>query len=283
MCSSVAEVPFRLGLPFEHYHITASLLPDVDEVKEKIIRSDKKLAVVLISYFGIVDLDDVIISIRHDYPNVMIIVDDVQDFYGFGHHVDYDYCFTSYRKWFAIPDGSDVLQKSETLDLIQFDGHSNYALYKAAGNLLKNHAQMVGDSISLELFDKGEDEMDEEYRYACSDLGSKLFQRIDTGVVAEKRKNNAKILHEGLNRLNIRHYYNSNNVPLFVPIVIQDRDRIRKKLFVENIFVPVHWPIIDITLQGNNELYKTELSLICDQRYDKEDMERMLSEIENAM
>lgn len=283
ICSSVAEVPLRIGLPIEHYHITASLLPDIDELKEKIKRSDKYLAVVLISYFGIVDLDDVIKSIRYEYPEIKIIIDDVQDFYGFGHHVDYDYCFTSYRKWFAVPDGSDVLQKDGILDLKRFDGHSKYALYKVAGNLLKNHVEMVGDSISLELIDKGEDEMDKEYRYACSELGIKLFQRIDTEAVAEKRRNNAKILHDGLNRLDIRHYYNPKKVPLFVPILIHNRDRIRKKLFEENIFVPVHWPVIDIKLQGNNELYKTELSLICDQRYDEEDMERMLSEIKNAM
>ncbi len=54
-------------------------------------------------------------------------------------------------------------------------------------------------------------------------------------------------------------------------------------LFNENIFVPIHWPVEDVDMQGNNNLYKMELSLICDQRYEKEDMERIIRGIENAM
>ena len=283
LCGSVAEVPIRIGLQFERYHITSSLLPDVEELKKTIQRSRKNIAIVLISYFGVVDLDNVITIIRSDYPEVMIIVDDVQNFYGFGDHCDYDFCFTSYRKWFAVPDGADILKKPGTPELQYYDRQGGYVLYKTAGNILKNHIEMIGDSISLELIEKGEKQMDEEYRYTCSDIGSKLFQRINTGIAAEKRRKNAMVLHNGLERLGIKHYYDSERIPLFVPIIVHNRDMIRRKLFAEKIFVPIHWPLSDADMQGTNELYQTELSLICDQRYDEEDMERILRGIENAM
>lgn len=282
-CSSVAEVPLRIGLPFKHYHIEPTLLPDTDHLKGLIKSSNEKLAIILISYFGIVDLENVIKDIRSNYPEIIIIVDDVQNFYGFGKQSDFDYCFTSYRKWFAVPDGADILQKAGMPKVQLFDRQGDYVIYKAAGNILKNHVDMIGDSLSLELLEKGENQMDEEYRYGCSDIGRNLFQRIDLNSVAVKRKRNAKILHDGLERLGIRHFYNPERTPLFVPIVIQNRDEIRKALFAENIFAPIHWPVKDTDTQGNNELYNAELSLICDQRYDKEDMERMLSGIKKAV
>ncbi len=283
MCSSVGEVPVRLGIPIKHYHInTTTLLPDISDVKDE-LKKGYNIAILLITYFGMIDLDNTINAIYSDYPNAVTIVDDVQNYYGFGKHIDYDYCFTSYRKWFAVPDGADILQKRTTNKVVVYTGKNEYTMYKAAGNLLKNHTDMIGDSVSLELLDKGENMMDEEYRFMCSELGSSLYKRVDTVFAAEKRKNNGITLHEGLLKLGVKHLYNDERIPLFIPIMVHDRNKIRKKLFSENIFVPIHWPNEDAKIQGSNELYETELSLICDQRYDKEDMERILRGIENAM
>ncbi len=283
MCRSVVEVPLRIGIPIKHYHInTISFLPDIADVKDE-LKNGENLAIVLITYFGMIDLNSTISAIISDYPNTVIIVDDVQNYYGFGKHINYDYCFTSYRKWFAVPDGADVLQKRITNNIEVYSEKNEYAKYKVAGNLLKNHADMIEDSVSLELIDKGEKMMDEEYRFMCSELGSDLYKRIDTESAAEKRRNNGITLHEGLVKLRVKHLYNANKIPLFIPIMTKDRNKIRRALFSESIFAPVHWPNEDAKIQGNNELYETELSLICDHRYDQEDMERILHGIENAM
>ncbi len=91
------------------------------------------------------------------------------------------------------------------------------------------------------------------------------------------------MLHEGLKKLGVKHLFNVGKTPLFIPIMVDNRNIIRRALFSENIFVPIHWPNEDASLQGNNELYEVELSLICDQRYDQGDMERILRGIENTM
>ena len=142
---------------------------------------------------------------------------------------------------------------------------------------------MIGDSISLEMLEKGEKMMDESYLYSCSEIGRSLYQRIDTRFAAEKRKSNAEYLHKGLQRLNIEHLFDPSRIPLFIPIIHKNRDQIRKVLFADNVFPPVHWPVMNVAAQGNNELYNVELSLICDQRYDVEDMDRILRGIENAL
>ena len=49
-------------------------------------------------------------------------------------------------------------------------------------------------------------------------------------------------------------------------------------MFKNNIFTPVHWPYESENLNGfiENQLYETELSLICDQRYSLNDMNRQI-------
>ena len=284
LCYSVVEVPLKMKMPIAHYHISTDFMPDYEDVRKKINENIGKMGIVLISYFGIVDLNDSIHSIREEFPDVILIVDDVQNYFGFGKHYDYDYCFTSYRKWFALPDGADILQKNNNMKLEYcYQSNPEYAVYKTAGNLLKNNTEMLGDSFSLELIEKGEEMMDESYLYSCSEIGRSLYQRVDTELAARKRKENAEYLHKGLQRLNIEHLYDSSKIPLFIPIIHKNRNQIRKALFADNVFPPVHWPVIDADAQGNNELYEIELSLICDQRYDEEDMERILRGIENAL
>ena len=283
LCGSVAKVPPQLNIPFKHYHIGSDFLPDMDEIMNILAHNDKQWVVLLIAYFGLVDLNDTIATIHREFPLTTIIVDDVQNYYGFGQHSYYDYCFTSYRKWFAVPDGADVLAKNGTRALPGFTEQPNYVQYKIAGNLLKNHGDIIDETVALELIEKGEAIMDRGYLYRCSDISCELYKKIDFDMVKTKRRTNAKILHEGLEQLNVQHLYDEDKTPLFVPIIVQNRDRLRKRFFSENIFTPVHWPVESEELQGANELYETELSLICDQRYDEADMERILRVINDEM
>ncbi len=61
--------------------------------------------------------------------------------------------------------------------------------------------------------------------------------------------------------------------PLFVPIIIDDRDNKRKKLINNQIYLPVHW---HNELNIDNKIYEKELSLVCDQRYNEEDIKEYI-------
>lgn len=283
ICSSVTEVPHRIGIPIRHYHVLCNFLPDLESIRNSIGGSDEKKAIILVAYFGMIDLDDVIKPLRKEYPSLMIIIDDVQNYYGFGRHVDYDYCFSSCRKWFCTPDGADILQRNKARILKDYPMEPEYIQYKVAGNLLKNYSWLMGEAVALELISKGEALMDEDYLFRCSDIARELLKRTNFFNAEKKRKTNAAFLHGGLDKLGIEHLFNPDLVPFFVPIVVKDRDKLRKHLFSLRIFAPVHWPVDDLDLQGNNELYRKELSLICDQRYNEEDMERILKGIEDVL
>lgn len=94
------------------------------------------------------------------------------------------------------------------------------------------------------------------------------------------RRNNAKVLYYGLkNNENICFLFEEEamDCPLFVPIIIKNgrRNELRKKLIENEIYCPIHWPKPNNNCESN--LYYLELSLVCDQRYDEKDMQRIVS------
>ena len=94
-------------------------------------------------------------------------------------------------------------------------------------------------------------------------------------------------MHEGLENLGIEHLYIDDVVPLFVPIFVESkRDNIHEILHRNNIFCPIHWPVDwqkDYPGMVVSNIYFKELSLICDQRYDEEDMRLQLEMIESII
>ena len=98
------------------------------------------------------------------------------------------------------------------------------------------------------------------------------------------RRKNAKILHDGLKRhQDISFLFNVEQMdcPIFVPIIVKNgkRDYFRKILIENKIYCPIHWPKPNATCNSN--IYDSELSLICDQRYNEFDMKRIIEILNN--
>ncbi len=290
LCSSVIDAVNDAGLPICFYHIQDNLYPDMDSLMVYASKDARvKSAIILINYFGLLDLDETIEAIRKEVPESIIILDDVQNYYGFGTETDYDYAFTSLRKWFPIPDGGilKVKNKAKSKQLSEIYTSMNdsnlFVSYKLSGNLLKSFREVINDEVYLELIEKGEELLDHNYKCRISDISYKLFDtciKKEQENAANRRKDNARYLHEGLLKLNIKHIYKESKVPLFIPVFLDPdkRNVVRKKMFENNIFCPVHWKKVKESdlATGSNILYDMELSLICDQRYNLEDMDRML-------
>lgn len=65
-----------------------------------------------------------------------------------------------------------------------------------------------------------------------------------------------------------------NEIPLFVPLIIRKdlRTELRQFLINNKVYLPIHWPVSDMHLldEKSSALYDSELSCVCDQRYDSE-------------
>ena len=112
-------------------------------------------------------------------------------------------------------------------------------------------------------------------------LSYALYKSEDISDMRRKRRENAKYIHDHLN-LTFLNQLTDKAVPLFVPVFFEtteQRNAVRKKLIEAQIYCPIHWPkpaLIPADFEAN-KIYDTELSLICDQRYDLTDMERMVT------
>lgn len=272
LCDSITKTISEAGWKYEFYSINDRLQFDI----EKIVLYENIDAVLVINYFGMFMLNNEIRKMRELRPDLIIIEDDVQAFYEYKKSIA-DYSFTSLRKWFPCPDGAFIHTNCKhTLNIIDTIG-SKWSQYKFVGNMLKNYGSKIDDSICLELLQKGEDLLAIEYKSACSETSKIIFSHINIDLMADKRKKNAKFLHDELIKLKVNHLYRENTVPFFIPIFIENRNALRRLFFQNNIFTPVHWPKVSDDLNGINDLYYRELSLICDQRYELDDMERQIN------
>lgn len=209
-----------------------------------------------------------------------------------------DYWFTSYRKWFAVAG-------------IAVAGKKNSRLAEAARGQIKEYVElrnrafdlkqqfMDGEPVDkqefLNRFGEAEELLSEDYRdygVGCEEVYD-LFHFIDQiDDVRSKRRRNAQILIDGLKDIErikvFTDFQDVKKCPLFVPVIVEDgkRDVLRKHLISKDIYCPVHWPVSGVHVgltDRAKEIYEKELSLICDQRYGDEDMERYVQEIKGFL
>lgn len=279
LCDSITQTVIDAGWDYTFYQIKRDFHLDIDCL---CVAAQDKKAILLIDYFGMTDLSAEVALIRNKYPSLIIIIDCVQAFFSMEKY-DADYSFTSFRKWFPCPDGAWVKKKSTDSmpELILNDGL--WWQYKYAGNILKSFQEYVSDSIVLDLLQKGEEKLDKDYLCNWNENSRKFFSSIDTKEIKTIRLKNAKFLHQKLNELGVEHLYSDSGVPLFLPIMLDNRDELRNKFFDENIFAPKHWPKTSERLNGNSNIYDLELSLICDQRYGLDEMMRQIDVVKKYM
>ncbi|MDE7104438.1 MAG: hypothetical protein K2O36_01000, partial [Ruminococcus sp.] len=110
-------------------------------------------------------------------------------------------------------------------------------------------------------------------------VSAEIIANTDINEIRKRRIANAKIIYSRLSTLPVKPLVDlpdwDNVCPLFVPVLVpeNERDSLRKHLIDNGIYCPVHWPEV---MGAEVGLRKNELSLICDQRYSMEDMERMM-------
>ena len=130
----------------------------------------------------------------------------------------------------------------------------------------------------LELFSSAETLLDEDYmgyKVDENSLATASWIKKDADI---RRQNAQTLLMHLKDSKIVKPIYkalNKEDVPLFVPVCIKNglRDKLRTYLIENAVYCPVHWP----SHNGcENQLYKEELSLICDQRYNSDDMIRQI-------
>lgn len=203
------------------------------------------------------------------------------------------YRYISYRKWTDIR-GFAMAEKVRSNFLLPPPGKQNkdYAQLKEQACLEKKNyidKEQGNKAEFLQKYQEAENLLEEQYvDFAALEEGIWAYKKLDIEKVREKRRENVAYLIENLQRNNkvqlLFPKLKKEDCPLFMPILVKDgkRDMLRRYLIEKAIYCPTHWPLSEYhQLQSDDErlLYNDELSLVCDQRYGLEEMERIVDSI----
>lgn len=206
---------------------------------------------------------------------------------------DADYSFGSLRKWCGFLTGGFAYSRDGVFVHVSPKSKADYIeLRKRAMEKKRNYIEggERGKFAHLkieyrQLFESAEEMLDEAGVWASDADDIEKAQYLDVSFIRTKRRENAALLMSKLKQYLVFPELKENDCPLFVPIIVPDgqRDALRKRLIDNQIYCPVHWPVTEYHKLNEKELsiYNNELSLICDQRYDENDMGRIVDCIKN--
>ena len=292
-CHTMIEPFLSHGMKVKFY--------DVRFIKEGIHREvvdENYDAILMMDYFGHIDKETLGIATREQSKGKTVIYDATHSLYSSVNTAPYDFVYGSYRKWLDINCGfvawKEDLRKGE---ITQNNNYKKYASVRT--NLFDLKARFIrGEQVNKEeflpLIDTAETILEQEYHHKMPDKRSlSVLKNTDVSFIKFRRMENARVLTETINEINdhrvrcINPLLNAHDISLFVPVMVREdlRSTLRRHLINNDIYCPVHWPLSDLhkAMIGSKQLFESELSLICDQRYDEKDMMRIANTIEEYL
>lgn len=270
LCSSVIDVFDKLGLMYSFYKIKSDFSIDAKSV------SNSKFDVFYsINYFSrinkvqsFIDTDKILIE-----DNVFL--PDFKRNEAFGKWAG----FNSFRKISPVADGS-ILKASFKLEKQYLSsGSAPFADLKYQAKAIKYEFLESGkhsEKKYLSLFNRAEILLDEQTQiYGISDRSMAELLKFFKNITEEEtaRKKNFAVLENMLKEFSKPRKMGFYS---FYPLLLEQRDALRKYLFTKNIFLPVHWPGNSKT---GNMLYDKIISIPLDSRYSESDMKRIAKAI----
>ena len=269
ICDSILQPFKRQGVDYEFYHINERLEPVVE------LHLKDNEAILYVNYFGL--KKRYADSFCYAYRNT--ILDSTQAFYYEKGNIfdDKDIkCDTFYscRKFFGVPDGAflytdcfldEELPQDESFERMTFltkridrSAQEGYADFHSNDRALA--------TVGLR---------------RMSRLTESIMSGIDYSAKAEKRLRNFLFLDKVLSDTNgFKWDMDYGTVPMVYPYYIENGAKLRQLLIENQIFCARYWPnVLEWCEQGDWEFQLAE-NLVClpiDQRYDEDDMQRIIN------
>ena len=262
LCDSVSGICDREGYSYSFYSIDQEFYPVFDGV----LKDDEYLYIV--NYYGQIS-DTYIHMLKQRFGN--IILDNVQAF--FRKPINSIDTIYSCRKFFGVPDGAYLATTALFPELLPED---------QSKDRMKHILGRFDDGIASAYYSdfKANDHMfrDMELR-SMSAITHNLLGAVDYETVRRKREENFVLLNRELRNRNVLSI-NITEGPYAYPFYCKNGMEVKKKLTEKKIYVPTLWPNV-LKMEGTLEKDYAEniLPLPCDQRYDAEDMERIVEEV----
>lgn len=294
-CQTVITPFVEAGWKCKYYAIHNNLRVDVDHLF-KLVKENQPSLIVTHPYFGM-DLNEEEISAFHalHHSGIRIVLDLTQCIFSEGNTRFADYVVASYRKWFPISDGGFLMQKVHVPKIqqpqeenIKFTELELSAMY-LRGQYFANGEQRTKD-ISIKL-SKTADHVAESniVPHRISQIAYNMLNKQDITYNIKSRYSNYSYLFKKVKEGKMikkvcQNIDDVTTAPLYFPIYVKDRLSLQHKLAQDAIYAPVIWPVEDDGVLINDEIqyiYDHLLAIPCDQRYEEQDMQRVVEIINN--
>lgn len=238
--------------------------------------------VLLMQYFGFVD-EEVNKSVDALKAKGKSVIEDATHswFSENPFSINSDYSFASFRKWTGLSCGAVTIKQKGDFSVPQ-PQETNLFYIEIRETAKKLKKDYLGNNTGnkneyLDLFKKAESLLEKDYReYTVPYEIKQTINFLDYKKIQNRRKENARILATNLRPCRNLEFImpKITDVPLFFPIFMDEkvRDELQNFLITKNVYCPIHWPISSIHRLTDDKIYKTCLSLICDQRYSEKEM-----------
>ncbi len=251
---------------------TAYVFYELDEnleIKGGIAPEDDEF-VVYTNYFGIKD------KYCHALARQLeskLIVDCSQAFYYVP--VGEEQVFYSPRKFIGVADGAYLITQTKLSEDLPRD-----TSYQRMDHLLKRVD--LGAEAGYGDFKKNDDSLIGQPIKTMSLLTEKILDSLDYESIKETRHRNFQLLHQKLESSNLLKINDTFAAPMVYPFRVHDASQLKEKLIKNRIFVPTYWPnVFTWCTEGETEyqLARDIVPLPIDQRYNEDDMQRILEVI----
>ncbi len=287
-CSSMIKPFYTKGIDVIFYEFYSKYEEIIDQAE----------VVLVMDYFGFESSLTVKIAEIVKKKGKILIVDGTQTAFSRLKTYDLaDYILVSYRKWTDCLCAAVYSRRGFSIDALK-KNNSDYVLpWRKAADMKKEYLECNRGNKTdfLQLYRKANELLDAEYDgYAAPPSEIEKFESVDSDDIRMRRRKNALFLIENLKpmlhlkRCNLGLMYerlSDEDCPLFIPMLVDavKRDEIRKQLISRGIYCPIHWPIDQRYPYVRTQYHNSEISLICDQRYENRDISQEIEEVSKAV
>lgn len=272
-CEAVLEPLDKLAIPRVFYPVTPQL-----EIAED-IQPEKEEFIIANNYFGV--KEPYIKRLAKEYGQ-HLIVDNAQAL--FASILPGIKSFFSPRKFMGVADGGIAfLDNGRTLSVpvsgTDCSEEHNSHLYTR---------KRSGAEAGFKEFQENENKLSNRPIQWMSETTKVTLEHIDYTSIASTRNANFSYLHtrlRGINRLS-ECLDKSEGTPMIYPLLLGKGEKLRQILIDRKIFVARFWPDILTRCPGDSleaHIANNLVAIPLDQRYGKEEMDRILQVIESAI
>lgn len=291
-CHTVIEPFIEFGFEVIPLPINEELKTSPNEIIS-LQRQTNASVVLAHHYFGFITTPHLMGVIEElNNQGVILIEDRTQCLYSSFPLSSADYYVGSIRKWCGVPDGGFAVCREGTFRNKPTQTDELMVSIKKEASELKYRFIYNGEgekSVYKKMYSEAEALLDSQDQfYSIGKLSCIIQAGLDIDELKTKRRKNFSRLMVGIKDIHkIKPVFDSlpeGVTPLYFPVLLEDRKSFQSQLAENDVYAPVVWPKAECCPPVSKEadyIYKHILCIPIDQRYGIDDMEHIISVINN--